>query len=173
MYEQKYCGFCSALQRTNTKKKLFRTKNKQIDPSFDHATHVEPSCILGQSICCGFHFIQKWKKISEICKTEIEIIQISDMTTATKTKYTHQNTEVYFDTLSCHLSFIIFSVTVQQNNLVQCDRLGVYIVHILSTDVFLTYTEHKKRSAEKNRTKIELYEFCSFAIRYFKNIRWL
>lgn len=43
-------------------KKLFHTKNKQIDPSFDHATHVEPSCILGQSICCGFHFIQKVKK---------------------------------------------------------------------------------------------------------------
>lgn len=136
------------------KKKLFRTKNKQIDPSFDHATHVEPSCILGQSICCGFHFIQKWKKkISEICKTEIEIIQISDMTTATKTKYTHQNTEVSFDTLSCRLSFIIFSVTVQQNNLVQCDRLGVYIVHILSTDVFLTYTEHRKRSAKKKPNK--------------------
>lgn len=44
------------------KKNCSTPKNKQIDPSFDHATHVEPSCILGQSICCGFHFIQKEKK---------------------------------------------------------------------------------------------------------------
>lgn len=137
-------------------------------------------------IWCNFvhkHTGNQKKNYQKFAKRKLKLYQ-----TWEKKKFIR--TRKCFDTFSYNLSFIIFAVSVEQNNLVRCDGLSwitvcdCKLVHIhththigrmLSTDVPLwriRNTQNETRTEKKK--KMNYMKFVlTFAIRYFKNIRSL